>query len=177
MLETNCCYNMDCLAGMKQFPDGYFDLAVVDPPYGGGACVQRAERNEVWREIPEIYASRTGGTWAAKYGKKIIAWDNAPGEAYFNELFRVSKQQIVWGGNYFRLPPCRCFLVWQKTNIPDNFSMAQAEYAWTSINDNAKCGVDQAAEARAKNISTRPKSRRRCMRGYTGPLQNRDTRF
>lgn len=148
MLETNCCYNMDCLAGMKQFPDGYFDLAVVDPPYGGGVCVQRAERNEVWREIPEIHASRTGGTWAEKYGKKIIAWDNAPGEAYFNELFRVSKQQIVWGGNYFGLPPCRCFLVWQKTNIPDNFSMAQAEYAWTSINDNAK--VWRGSSSRSK---------------------------
>lgn len=73
-----------------------------------------------------------------KVRKKIIAWDNAPGQEYFDELFRVSKQQIIWGGNYFGLPQNRCFLVWEKTNIPDNFSMAQAEYAWTSFNGNAK---------------------------------------
>lgn len=70
--------------------------------------------------------------------KKIIAWDNAPGKEYFDELFRVSKQQIIWGGNYFSLPPCRCFLIWEKTNIPENFTMAQCEYAWTNIKDNAK---------------------------------------
>lgn len=67
-----------------------------------------------------------------------MSWDYAPGEDYFEELFRVSRQQIVWGGNYFRLPPCRCFVVWEKTNIPENFSMAMAEYAWCSMNDNAK---------------------------------------
>ena len=50
----------------------------------------------------------------------------------------MSKQQIIWGGNYFDLPPNRCFIVWQKTNIPENFSMAMAEYAWCSFNDNAK---------------------------------------
>lgn len=70
--------------------------------------------------------------------KKIIAWDNAPGKEYFDELFRVSKQQIIWGGNYFSLPPFRCFLIWEKTNIPENFTMAQCEYAWTSFKDNAK---------------------------------------
>lgn len=81
---------------------------------------------------------RRGGTWAAKYGKKIISWDHAPGEEYFKELFRVSKNQIIWGGNYFSLPPNRCFLIWRKTNIPEKFSMAMVEYAWCSINDNAK---------------------------------------
>lgn len=73
-----------------------------------------------------------------KVRKKITSWDYAPGEDYFNELFRVSKAQIIWGGNYFQLPPNRCFLVWLKTNIPENFSMAMAEYAWCSFNDNAK---------------------------------------
>lgn len=82
--------------------------------------------------------SRTGGKWAAKYGKKIVSWDYAPGEDYFAELFRVSKNQIIWGGNYFPLPPTRCFLIWEKLNIPENFSMAMAEYAWTSFDDNAK---------------------------------------
>lgn len=73
-----------------------------------------------------------------KIRKKIVSWDYAPGEDYFRELFRVSKNQIIWGGNYFSLPPNRCFLVWRKVNIPENFSMAMAEYAWCSYNDNAK---------------------------------------
>lgn len=73
-----------------------------------------------------------------KVRKKIVSWDYAPGEDYFKELFRVSKNQIIWGGNYFALPPNRCFLIWEKTNIPENFSMAMAEYAWCSFNANAK---------------------------------------
>lgn len=79
-----------------------------------------------------------GREMVCKVRKKIVSWDYAPGEGYFNELFRVSKNQIIWGGNYFALPPNRCFLVWLKTNIPENFSMAMAEYAWCSLNDNAK---------------------------------------
>lgn len=86
----------------------------------------------------DIKATRTGGTWAAKYGTKVRHWDIAPGQEYFNELFRVSKNQIIWGGNYFSLPGTRCFLVWRKLTISENFSMAMAEYAWTSFNENAK---------------------------------------
>ena len=71
-------------------------------------------------------------------GKKIIAWDVAPSEDYFKEMFRVSRNQIIWGGNYFQLPPTRCFIVWKKLTISENFSMAMAEYAWTSFNSNAK---------------------------------------
>ena len=70
--------------------------------------------------------------------KKIIAWDVAPGKEYFEELFRVSRNQIIWGGNYFELPANRCFLIWRKTNVPEKFSMAMCEYAWASFNDNAK---------------------------------------
>lgn len=136
-------YNMDCVEGMKQFPDKYFDLAIVDPPYGGGckdydAVKKRfGQRFERYSE-ENIAADRTGGTWAAKYGKSIAEWDVAPNEEYFNELFRVSRNQIIWGGNYFSLPPTRCFVVWKKLTISENFSMAMAEYAWTSFNDNAK---------------------------------------
>lgn len=83
-------------------------------------------------------AERTGGTWAEKYGKKIIAWDVAPGKDYFDELFRVSRNQIIWGGNYFDLPPTRCFLVWKKLTISESFSMAMCEYAWTNFTGNAK---------------------------------------
>ena len=70
--------------------------------------------------------------------KKIIAWDVAPGKEVFDELFRVSREQIIWGGNYFSLPPTRCFLVWRKLSISESFTMAMAEYAWTSFNGNAK---------------------------------------
>ena len=70
--------------------------------------------------------------------KKIIAWDVAPEQEYFEQLFRVSRAQIIWGGNYFDLPPTRCFLIWRKINVPlEGFSMAAAEYAWTSFNLNA----------------------------------------
>lgn len=134
----NIAYNMDCMEIMRQYPDKYFDLAVVDPPYGArmghlSAAHGSDSDSTVTRKI-----ARTGGTWAAKYAKKIVSWDYAPGEDYFTELFRVSKEQIIWGGNYFALPPNRCFLVWKKTNIPENFSMAMAEYAWCSMNENAK---------------------------------------
>lgn len=70
--------------------------------------------------------------------KKIIAWDVAPGKEVFDELFRVSREQIIWGGNYFELPPTRCFLIWRKLTISESFTMAMAEYAWTSFNSNAK---------------------------------------
>lgn len=71
-------------------------------------------------------------------GADIRHWDIAPPPEYFNELARVSKNQIIWGGNYFDLPPTRCFIVWRKLNIPlEGFTMAPVEYAWTSFNDNA----------------------------------------
>ena len=161
-------YNMDCMEYMKTLPDNAFDLAVVDPPYGNGCSqTVHAERErgrwnrfggwfdrykveQVRTEVRQVQEShggvawqgqvpcRTGGTWAEKYGKKIIAWDVAPKKEYFEELFRISRNQIIWGGNYFELPPTRCFLIWRKLTISDAFSMAMAEYAWTSFNGNAK---------------------------------------
>lgn len=163
---------MDCMEAMRRMPDKCFDLAVVDPPYGGGSPqsvhVERERERETERrgsaaEPPissatgevdsaecltsTISATRTGGTWATKYqmhiggtfSQDIRHWDVAPPKEYFDELARVSKNQIIWGGNYFDLPPTRCFLVWRKSNIPlDGFSMAPVEYAWTSFNANAK---------------------------------------
>ena len=140
--------NRDCLEAMKEFPDKFFDLAVVDPPYGDGSQTVNVER-ERERER-EQYWNRFGGRFDKYKGienrgkvgeevrKKIISWDYAPNEEYFKELFRVSKNQIIWGGNYFSLPPTRCFLIWEKTNVPENFTMAMAEYAWCSIQGNAK---------------------------------------
>ena len=93
-------------------------------------------------KAPEIKVCRTGGDgggWKnSTYGKNINHWDIAPSEEYFEQLFRVSKNQIIWGGNYFDLPPTRCFIIWEKLTISEDFTMAMAEYAWTSFNENAK---------------------------------------
>ena len=166
-MASSLVLNTGCLEYMKSLPDNYFDLAVADPPYGDGSSQtvnverERERRSKqplrfhggdrwnkylpnneggVAREgqVSPRLVERTGGQWAAKYGKKIIAWDVAPEKEYFDELFRVSRNQVIWGGNYFDLPPTRCFLVWRKTNIPlEGFTMAPIEYAWTSFNRNA----------------------------------------
>ena len=163
--NLNTLYNEDCLSAMRKLPDNCFDLAIVDPPYGGGAASELGVhfhgrgRGEKYKDII-ISAKRTGGAWAAKYcmpkikvhrdsspggnhksyavGADIRYWDVAPPQEYFDQLFRVSKNQIIWGGNYFDLPPTRCFIVWRKLTISESFSMAMCEYAWTSFNDNAK---------------------------------------
>lgn len=147
-------YNMDCMEGMKQFPDKFFDLAIVDPPYGNAInpSANNLRGGQLTGDSAEDSAGgspaticRTGGTWAQKYRQggifdepDIRHWDKAPAPEYFEELARVSKNQIIWGGNYFDLPPTRCFIVWRKLTISDSFSMAMCEYAWTSFNTNAK---------------------------------------
>ena len=93
-------YNADCMEAMKEFPDGYFDLAIVDPPYGDGNS-EKGSRHLTFglrKKNKNYEVTRTGGKWASKYAKKIIEWDKAPEKAYFDELFRVSKNQIIWGG-------------------------------------------------------------------------------
>lgn len=116
--------NVDCMEYMATLEDNAFDLAIVDPPYGGGN-----------RSINNL---RTGGAWAAKYGKKINEWDIPPGPEYFLELYRISKNQIIWGANYFNMPPARCFIILRKPFISESFTMAMGEYAWTSFDANAK---------------------------------------
>lgn len=134
----NIAINDDCMKVMRNYPDKYFDLAVVDPPYGSGGWKFARESRFGGRFDKYLQDCHDGRKVGGKIRKKIVSWDYAPGEDYFQELFRVSKNQIIWGGNYFNLPPNRCFLVWRKTNIPENFSMAMVEYAWCSYNDNAK---------------------------------------
>ena len=110
MLELNRIYNMDCMEGMKQFPDKYFELAIVDPPYFKNAG------------NPEYYRSR-----ACKSKAKPITetWD-IPDEDYFNELFRVSKKQIIWGCNYYaKYIPHTSRIVWDKVNDGTPFSQAE----------------------------------------------------
>ena len=113
-------YLMDCIEGMKHFPDKYFDLAVIDPPYGININNQSQGK---------------GGGIARKIGYTKKDWDKtAPEIIYFNELRRVSKNQIVWGANHFisRLPiDSSCWIVWDKDNGETDF--ADCELAWTSF--------------------------------------------
>ena len=114
-------FNMDCMVGMKQYPDKYFDLAVVDPPYG----VQYARGDNGW------------GICNNRPKLKDVSWDNStPSIEYFDELKRISVNQIIWGGNYFtdKLSASKCWIVWNKINNTDNKSVfADAELAWTSF--------------------------------------------
>ena len=112
--------NMDCLEAMKQMDDNQFDLAIVDPPYGLGKSVVNS-----------------GGRFK-RYENKNGNWDlEIPSKEYFEELFRVSQNQIIWGGNYFPLPPHKCFIVWDKKQ-PQGVSFAMAELAWVSFDKVAK---------------------------------------
>jgi site-specific DNA-methyltransferase (adenine-specific) len=114
MLDLRNCDNMELMA---EYPDNYFDLAIVDPPYG----------------IDINSSGRLGG-----YGGKGKKWDSdIPNSDYFEELFRVSKNQIIWGSNYFKMEPTRCFLIWDKQQ-PESVSFASCELAWTSFDQSAK---------------------------------------
>ena len=158
MLEPGF-YNMDCIQGMAQFPDKFFDLAIVDPPYGDGnqkigggvrfgGWFNRYKVEPIRGTVQQIQAPEP-------CRKKIIAWDVAPGDDYFRELFRVSRYQIIWGGNYFNLPPSRNFIVWRKLTIGENFSMAMAEYAWTNIVGNSKV-FECAPQGTVKEVRFHP---------------------
>ena len=108
---------------MRSLPDKCFQLAIADPPYG----IRDA-------------GGQTGGMGKLKNriftNGKIDRWDKAPSEEFFAELERVSVNRIIWGGNYFPLPPSRCFICWDKVQPWENFS--QVEFAWTSFDGPAK---------------------------------------
>ncbi len=113
-------FNIDCMDYMACQPDQSFDLAIVDPPYGLGKKLTRG-----------------GGQYLKfKNHKEIENWDIAPPQKYFDELMRVSKNQIIWGGNYFNLPPCRGFIIWDKKQSVPNFSAC--EFAWSSFDTVSK---------------------------------------
>jgi len=108
-------HNQDCMEAMVGFDDNQFDLAIVDPPYGIGISSNPVRQQH-----------------------KKKQWDNSiPSKKYFKELFRISKNQIIWGGNYFDLPPTQGFFIWNKKQ-PHDFSLAMCEYAWSSIQKPAK---------------------------------------
>jgi len=111
--------NEDNMQLMARYEDNHFDLAIVDPPYG-------------------IDINSSGTHFKEKY--EVKDWDkNTPYDEYFKELMRVSKNQIIWGGNYFldRLGNCKCFIIWDK-KIAEDMSFAMCEMAWTSFKNGAK---------------------------------------
>ena len=136
---TSEVHNIDCLELMRTLPDKCFQLAIADPPYGGAGNEQIDHGSGGrFQKYKRTSCERTCGTWAAKYGKVIKDWDVAPRQEFFDELERVSVNRIIWGANYFTMPPTRCFVIWKKMTISESFTMAMAEYAWTSFNSNAK---------------------------------------
>ena len=113
------CLNADCMEVMREYPDGFFDLAICDPPYGVNAGATKK------------YCSKNAKTYTPK------PWDGkTPGREYFDELRRVSKRQIIWGGNYYasKLPDSRGWIFWDKRKQVKNY--AAGELAWTSYDRN-----------------------------------------
>ena len=128
-------FNVDCVEYMRGLPDNYFDLACADPNYGIGIAANPVRQ---------------------KHEKKD--WDNkTPDKEFFDELFRVSKNQIIWGGNYFGLPPNKHFLIWDKMQ-PFDFSLAMCEYAWSSFDSPAKMFRQHVASNGEKKIHPTQKS-------------------
>ena len=120
--------NEDCMELMARYPDNYFDLAIVDPPYGIGFDGNTTANGG-------IAGRRNGFTNKQHHIKK--GWDNErPSAEYFTELQRVSKNQIIWGGNYFAdlLPSKKGWIFWDKkiTNA-NNTNFSDGELAWTSF--------------------------------------------
>ena len=140
--ENSRVFNQDCLEAMKEYPDNYFDLAVVDPPYGidapNMAMGSNSGKNKSNNSISPAkrlkkakFSQGSGKLKNRKLNSMPLDWDVKPTKDYFNELFRVSQNQIIFGGNYFDLPPSRCVICWDKVQPWENFS--QWEMAWTSF--------------------------------------------
>jgi len=141
----NKVYLMDCMEGMRGTPDKYYDLAVVDPPYGigidGAIHIRKPDRPSTWDMIE-------------KYERK--EWDiQIPDAEYWKELFRVSKNQIVWGGNYFTefLRPSKCWIFWDKL-FDKTFNFSHGELAWTSF-DKQLFKVTKSSKAETKGGKNR----------------------
>ncbi len=114
----------DCLGIMKQMPDNCIDLVLTDPPYGIGVDVTMNKQG----------GKQYGNAAAPKRFYEATNWDDSiPSKEIFDEIFRVSKNQIIFGGNYFAeyLKNSPCWIVWDKNNGDNNF--ADCELAWTSF--------------------------------------------
>jgi site-specific DNA-methyltransferase (adenine-specific) len=148
--------NEDNMQLMARYPDNYFDLAIVDPPYGIGAGSKK-------------FINGTSKTKKDYY--KENDWDDAiPKKEYFDELFRVSKNQVIWGGNYFTdfLKPSRCWIFWDKT-IHGN-SYADGELAWTSFDKVVRYYRQNICQIEVEGKRSHPTQK--AIKLYTFILQN-----
>lgn len=136
--------NIDCMEYMRAVPNKYFDLAIVDPPYGinasGMSMGNNPNRKDGWNRGESTAVKIKKGRLNAGSGKlknralntMNCEWDSKiPDQSYFDELERISKNRIIWGGNYFPLPPSRGIICWDKVQPWENFS--QFELAWTDF--------------------------------------------
>ena len=127
----------DCEDYMKSLPDNAYDLAIVDPPYGIGADnMTMGSVNGYISTAQKLRPKNRLNSGGGKLKNRLLnnsnaSWDIAPDKEYFDELFRVSKNQIIWGGNYFPLPPTRGIIFWDKLQPWESFS--QFELGWTSF--------------------------------------------
>ena len=134
--------NCDCLEYMKTLPDLFFDLSIADPPYGINATTMKMGENNGYESTASRLRKGRLNSGAEKLKNRALNtmacdWDfKPPTQEFFDELKRVSKNQIIWGGNYFHLPPTRCIVCWDKEQPWENFS--QIELAWTSFDKPAK---------------------------------------
>lgn len=129
MLELNKIYCGDCLDLMREMDDKSVDLVLTDPPYG----IKESNERNINRGGPVAFGGikkKGCPVEATDYGH--YEWDNsAPAKEYFSEIFRISENQIIFGGNYFGLPATSCYIVWDKDNGENDF--ADCELAWTSF--------------------------------------------
>jgi site-specific DNA-methyltransferase (adenine-specific) len=130
-------YNVDCMEFMRGLPDNAYDLAIVDPPYGIGES-KKSNRAKVngKKQVHKPNKKWNNPVFRSYKPKK---WDdNPPPSEYFEELLRVSKNQIIWGGNYFSniLPPSSCWIFWDKKRETNDFS--DGELAWASFKKGLK---------------------------------------
>ncbi len=131
----------DCMEYLKTLPDKCFNLAIVDPPYGINAdnMAMGSNKNNIStaQRLKKGRLNSGGGKLKNRIlNQSDISWDIAPGKEYFDELFRVSEAQIIFGGNYFPLSPTRGIICWDKKQNWTNFS--QFELAWTSFDRPAR---------------------------------------
>lgn len=135
-------FNIDCIEYMRTLPDKVFHLAIADPPYGINAPNMKMGEHNGYESTAKRCKKGRLNSGAGKLKNRALNtmscdWDfNPPSKEFFDELFRVSQNQIIWGGNYFDLPPTRCIICWDKCQPWENFS--QVEMAWTSFDMPAK---------------------------------------
>jgi site-specific DNA-methyltransferase (adenine-specific) len=114
-------FNQDCMDGMARYPDKHFELAICDPPYGISVNMNMGRRK------------------GKRKRHEDKDWDESiPTADYFIELARVSKNQIIWGGNYFPLPQSKCFIIWDKAETMYGRDFAECEFAWGSFDKSAR---------------------------------------